>query len=271
MAEIFDLATKISTPLALGGLLAAILFFILRQLLAKDIFPQLARVSSAKIITTIINRLFVLALIAMLLGFAGFVVPIFTSPAQLVEEEASVGERESQAAIGLGINFSTLAFLELQGITDPDLDARISGQLTLLGVPIKYPQEEMNYGGIRLLQEQLRAQLVRKDESLYSWYRYGFLFNGKVPVLEMMKTAIDSGDVESLETLTASVVSEQSTLSNIEESLGFPKSLRERADAIYEQLAGIDEDVSKVELLTIQESIVAYLDDLSYWAGKEHR
>lgn len=75
MHEIFELASRISTPLALGGFVAAVLFFIFRQILKKNIFPSLTRSASAEVIKVIIDRLFVLALVAMVLGFAGYILP----------------------------------------------------------------------------------------------------------------------------------------------------------------------------------------------------
>jgi len=77
--QILQTATSIRTPLALGGMFAAILFFLLRQMLAKNIFPALSRNHGAEVIKLIIDRLFVLALVAMVLGFAGYLVTEFPS------------------------------------------------------------------------------------------------------------------------------------------------------------------------------------------------
>ncbi|MCA1629137.1 MAG: hypothetical protein LC785_06945 [Acidobacteria bacterium] len=74
MENIFEIASKISTPLALSGLFAAILFFICRQIIAKNIFPSLTRTAGRKVIIIIITGLFGLALLAMVLGFIGFLV-----------------------------------------------------------------------------------------------------------------------------------------------------------------------------------------------------
>lgn len=74
MNEIFKIASNISTPLALGGLSAAILFLVFRQILNMGIFPNLTRALGGQIIINIINKLFILALIAMILGFAGYVI-----------------------------------------------------------------------------------------------------------------------------------------------------------------------------------------------------
>jgi len=77
MEKIFDIATNISTPLMLAGFFAAAFFFIARQVIKANIFPQLTKQLSGDIIKLIIHRLFVLALIAMILGFAGYVIGQF--------------------------------------------------------------------------------------------------------------------------------------------------------------------------------------------------
>jgi hypothetical protein len=73
MNSLFEIASRASTPLALGGLAAAVLFLIFRQIVAKDIFPPLTRAVGADILKLIIDRLFILALLAVVLGFLGYV------------------------------------------------------------------------------------------------------------------------------------------------------------------------------------------------------
>lgn len=73
MSRLFEIASNISTPLALGGLFAAILFLILRQMIKANLFPRLTRAMGGDLLKLIIERLFVLALIAMVLGFAGYI------------------------------------------------------------------------------------------------------------------------------------------------------------------------------------------------------
>lgn len=74
MDRIFEIASRVSTPLALAGFFAAIVFLILRQILKKDIFPSLTRQLSSEIIKMVIKYLFILSLVAMVLGFAGYVI-----------------------------------------------------------------------------------------------------------------------------------------------------------------------------------------------------
>jgi hypothetical protein len=78
--KVLEIASNVSTPLALGGFLAAVLFWIFRQIVAKDIFPKLNAAIGAEILKLIIERLFVLALIAMVLGFVGYIVVQVTTP-----------------------------------------------------------------------------------------------------------------------------------------------------------------------------------------------
>jgi len=41
MTSIFDITSKVSTPLALAGVVVAVLFFIFRHIIKKNIFPTL--------------------------------------------------------------------------------------------------------------------------------------------------------------------------------------------------------------------------------------
>jgi hypothetical protein len=66
--HIFAIATKVSTPLALGGFLAAAFFFVVNKIIDK----KLVRQGGPGILVLIINRLFQLALVAMVLGFLGY-------------------------------------------------------------------------------------------------------------------------------------------------------------------------------------------------------
>ena len=81
-SSIFDFATRIS-PLALAGFALAVLFFIFRQLLAKNIFPTLSKAIGGALLRQIVDRLFVLALVSMLLGFAGYFAGKGHTPAKL--------------------------------------------------------------------------------------------------------------------------------------------------------------------------------------------
>jgi hypothetical protein len=87
--RIFELATKISTPLALAGFIAAVLFFVLRQLLAKNIFPVLSKTVGGAVVRQIIDRLFVLALVGMVLGFVGYLLPAPQLPNPSKKEPSS--------------------------------------------------------------------------------------------------------------------------------------------------------------------------------------
>lgn len=78
MSNILEIATNVSTPLMVAGFLAGAFFLILRQILQKDLFPALTRQLSVDIIRLIIERLFTLALVALVLGFAGFALTVFS-------------------------------------------------------------------------------------------------------------------------------------------------------------------------------------------------
>lgn len=73
MEKVFEIASRVSNPLMLAGVIAAAFFFILREIIRKNIFPTLNRNRGAEILILIIERLFMLALVSIVLGFAGFV------------------------------------------------------------------------------------------------------------------------------------------------------------------------------------------------------
>jgi hypothetical protein len=78
---IFAIASNISTPLALAGFFAATLFFILWRLISKGIIVSISRSASGRAVELILMYLFVLSLVAMILGFVGFIV-VHATPAQ---------------------------------------------------------------------------------------------------------------------------------------------------------------------------------------------
>lgn len=87
MNSIFELATNISTPIALSGFIAAIFFYILRLIIKQNLFPKLTKKAGADLLKIIIDRLFILSLLAVLLGFAGYVIKISQSN-QVTEKQS---------------------------------------------------------------------------------------------------------------------------------------------------------------------------------------
>lgn len=73
MKEIIQIASEVGTPLALGGLMAALFFFVVLKVISPKFLPQVAQEHGAKLILQIVNGFFVLSLVAMILGFAGWV------------------------------------------------------------------------------------------------------------------------------------------------------------------------------------------------------
>ena len=72
MEKLFEIATNIKTPLALGGLIAVIFFFIIKKIISKIDIPKSVQVR-ADILKKIINFSFMLAILSVILGFLGYV------------------------------------------------------------------------------------------------------------------------------------------------------------------------------------------------------
>ncbi len=101
MEKFLEIATNISTPLALAGLFATVFFFILRQIIGKNTFPAVVKAESARLIQLIITYLFILSLVAMILGFMGFVI------VHLVPSNRSQFPDSSTVAIPEGTNLGS--------------------------------------------------------------------------------------------------------------------------------------------------------------------
>ena len=76
MEKLFNIASRISTPLALSGFVVLIFFLLIRQLLDKNIFPTLTKKLSSDVIKLIIRCIFILSLLTVLLGSLGYVIPM---------------------------------------------------------------------------------------------------------------------------------------------------------------------------------------------------
>jgi len=90
MNSIIETASKVTTPLGLGGVAVAVLFLVYRQIIKRDIFPKLTVALAGTIIQSIINKLFILALVAIFLGFTGYVVAKFSSESKSPPDSVSI-------------------------------------------------------------------------------------------------------------------------------------------------------------------------------------
>jgi hypothetical protein len=73
-ASILEVATKVSTPLALAGITLSFLYLIYRLLLRSQLLSHLGATHSFRIVNRVITYLFVLAIISIILGVGAFVV-----------------------------------------------------------------------------------------------------------------------------------------------------------------------------------------------------
>jgi hypothetical protein len=98
VGNILEIAAKVSTPLALGGLVVGALFLTFRQILSMNIFPRLSRQLGGKILIKIINTFLALALVAIVLGFIAYVLPTVIKAyyPELDREYVNVGTDEDQ-------------------------------------------------------------------------------------------------------------------------------------------------------------------------------
>ena len=73
MKNIFSVIARIRTPLALAALAFIVLYLVCRLILGLNIFVALTESNTFVLISTIINRLFILAIVALVLAVASYV------------------------------------------------------------------------------------------------------------------------------------------------------------------------------------------------------
>jgi hypothetical protein len=74
MLDILGLAGKVG---GLGGVAIALLFFIFKQIVTRNIFPKLTQKYGAAVLLAIIDRFYKVALAGLLLGFLAYAIPLF--------------------------------------------------------------------------------------------------------------------------------------------------------------------------------------------------
>lgn len=72
MLPIFDIASKISTPLALAGIVVTAVFFIVKELIKRGLFSQLKGTQSFAIFKRALDWVFAFGILALVLGFSGY-------------------------------------------------------------------------------------------------------------------------------------------------------------------------------------------------------
>jgi hypothetical protein len=70
--QFLAVATRVGTPLALGGLIIGVFFLIVRLVISAGLIPQVTVESGGTILLRIINGFIILSLVAVVLGFLGF-------------------------------------------------------------------------------------------------------------------------------------------------------------------------------------------------------
>lgn len=75
-SRLASIATKIRNPLGLCGLVVVVLYALYRQVLSMDIFSRVGETSTVKLVGDILDRLFWLAMTALLLAVVSHIVAL---------------------------------------------------------------------------------------------------------------------------------------------------------------------------------------------------
>lgn len=161
MDALFKIASNISTPLALGGLFAAIFFFLAKQIIERNIFPLLTKKISSEIIKLIIHYVFILSIISMFLGFIGFLILItLNNPNEPLEILGNVRIIENGSPVSPAHN-ATISISKLPGYkTETDKEGNFSFHII-----------------DRILKDQIEFQVTYKGKNFYKKFKKSEIHN----------------------------------------------------------------------------------------------
>jgi hypothetical protein len=127
MNSVLRTIADVSAPLALAGLLASFLFYIIREIIKAKLIPAVTKKHALTIILAIINKLFILSLVALVMGILTYALERLLIPAARKSDGWAVkvydfqnhgrGEQGDQT----GERFSGLV---LDNLLHRDLDAK---------------------------------------------------------------------------------------------------------------------------------------------------
>jgi hypothetical protein len=72
-SKILKIATKVATPLSLASLVVLVLYLLFRLILKLPVFSHLEETNTFLLLMAVINKLFILALVGLVLGIVAYV------------------------------------------------------------------------------------------------------------------------------------------------------------------------------------------------------
>ena len=72
-ARVLAVAEKVKTPLSLSGVVVAVLYLIIRQILSLDLFSRIDSPSTFTLLQNLVDKLFWLAALALVLGVSSYI------------------------------------------------------------------------------------------------------------------------------------------------------------------------------------------------------
>jgi len=125
--KILKIATKIATPLSLASLVVLVLYLLFRAILKLPVFSQLAEGNTFLLLMAVINKLFILALVGLVLGIIAYV--FVQSQAHRTSASGRfVPRRTPEARLPSGAHFSDAEFAAYRDVWVSLQDLRDAGE-----------------------------------------------------------------------------------------------------------------------------------------------
>ena len=125
--KILKIATKIATPLSLASLVVLVLYLLFQAILKLPVFSHLAEGNTFLLLMAVINKLFILALVGLVLGIAAYVF-VQSQAHGMSASGRFVPRRTSRARLPSGARFTDAEFDAYRDVWVSLQDLRDAGE-----------------------------------------------------------------------------------------------------------------------------------------------
>lgn len=154
-SKIFEIVSKVSTPMGFAGILAIVLFYVIQKIITKK---QIQGKLHNDTINRIIDKLFHLAMVAMFLGFVGWIIIQVYAPKQTTvkpnaEFSFNVLDYNGEPIPGVEVTICNLRPRSLSTMSTRDGEVRLSFDTVNKNklLHIKFLKQEFNIHEIKII------------------------------------------------------------------------------------------------------------------------
>lgn len=166
---------KVKTPLSLAGLTVLVLYGLYSQVLGLEIFSQLDQTRTSEVLDSIVRGVFILALVAMVLGVSSYLLaPILHRRARTLESKLRIVDLREDPTLAIASKDATSIAADLTKRPTPNQFGSVSRVSPYTALDCKFVNEgdaASILWGISI--DVLRVEIDRSPRLYFSWETVG--------------------------------------------------------------------------------------------------